>query len=585
MKKQVIIIGGILIALVILISSLAAFTNVLAISGSSTLSISQANLVSNNPYFSGESFLLTFTSGKLGQSYFGSFSSSAISSLSDENVEKGFTLDVDYADQICNYNIVNPSRTPIFSDVKEEEWFCIGSNSLSRSQDNTDFLGILYYGKGVTNCWAIGYDSKSPVGSLSSPDLESEFTVKIDAGSESASKTFNTLSGSTNGAIGDFAHVVWQGNLVSGKSCPDKDPFIPTYINGRWRTSSLDAYNSYIRQLQDNPRNLPGDREFAVDELNRLSSNAKSFRTLGSMNSATSLNSASVEVKITDPIQFPITTVYIKSDTLGIFTPVPEINLFSATSGCFETGEQGSVEVGIENTGDERGIAKVFLQCESPFKPGRNIEVSLSPGESKIILLPLTAQADQDINGRCTIVAESTGKTDSRNVGVCVKPQVTCQANSQFCSTSGTSEVVRECSSNGATSKIIDTCSTKETCEDSECVSGDPDDDDNFFTKIKDFFSNLFKGVVNFFELLKYLITALAFVFTLTLSKKILVKFDAFEGNQTVEWIVSGIIALIVAIFLLAFLFAPIFWVVAIILGVFFFFQKRITDFVGKFRK
>jgi len=590
MEKNIKIVLGVAIGIFLLVGSLLLFTDIgkLSIYGSSTLSVSNVNLQSSNPYLSGKVWLLNFVAGDLAQSYFGSFDSSEIVDGSNK-ATNGFTIDVEYEDQICNYDITQTSRTPIYDDIKMVTWSCF-SNTLTKAKENFGSGTVLYYGFDsfkLKNCWAVGSPTKSPVGYLSSPDLESEFTVTIDAGDDRASKTFNTLAGSTQGMVGDFAFVDWVGNLVSGKSCPDKDPYLPIYVNGYWRVGDEDAYDDYTAQISTLNTRDRMVRENAISNLRNLVTLAKSSQSFGSLNSRTSLSSASVDVTILDPIQFPVTSLYIKAESLGIYTPSPDFRLFSPNSDCFKTGDQGSVEVSVKNTGDERGSVTLFAQCENPFSSSRNILVSLQPGESATRLIPITASASQKELGSCTIFAESVSGTKSVKVDVCVDPQQTCNPDENFCSVSGDREVIKECSSDGATSKVVKTCQVGEVCKDLKCVQGsDPSGNwfSRFFKGIGNFFSNMFSGALSIFKWIKFILIAISTIASLFISYNFL-EFNKFlEENKAVRWIISGIISILIALFLIVFIGSIWFWIILIGYGLYLFFSKPIRDFLGRFR-
>lgn len=576
--------------LVVSIFIFSAGAGPLSVVGSTTLSLDRVELKSSIPQLDGKAWQITFRSGGLGQSYYGSFSPSEVESRTqgDSRPEESFSIQVEYEDQICNYDISGTSaNTPIYDDVKMETWACFLNPSLSDAKEQFGSGTILFFGKdsvfsgGAKQCWAIGSSTKSPVGNLGSPDLESEFTISIDAGSDSASRTFNTLSGSTQGTIGDFAYATWQGNLVSGKSCPDKDPFIPIYVNGVWRVGRQSSYTTYESSLRNLNTLSRREREIAISDIRTLASRAKSAQSFGSLNSRTSLNSASVEVKIQDQLQFPLTTMWIEAESIGIFTPAPEADLFSPNSDCFATGEQGSIEVGIENVGDVNGIWNLFAECESPFKSSRNIQVSLRPGQSTTRLIPISASASDEERGRCVIIAESPSGQEKTSVGVCVKPQVTCEPGESFCSTNADKEVVKKCSSNGATSTIIKTCSTSQFCEDARCVSGTKSSG-GFFSGIGDFFSDLFAGIFGFFFAIKVLIVAIGSIITLLFVKDFSDIFDTLEENNTLAWIVSLIVAILVGVVLALFVNSNLLFFGAIIaLGVFFFLGDKIKLLFG----
>ena len=571
------------------------------ISGSSTLSISSANLKSSNSYLDGEVFLITFRSGGLGQSYYGSFSPSDIEDASGEVVEDGFDLDVDYTKQSCNYDITGASSNDfILDELRMITWDCFRSPSDADAREEwDDQIGTgtkLYYGRdsawlGGDACWVIGSATKMAVGDLSSPDVESEYTITIATANELAQKEINTLDGSGKGAIGDFAYAVWQGNLVSGKSCPDKDPYMIYYDNGKWKIGNADAYAQYKPAIISLATKDRDERLIALDYTNDLVSDIKKNQRFGDVNGATSLRNAVVEVELEDYVQFPLTTVYLKADSLTIFTPVPKIELTSPESQCFETGDDGSISVTLRNVGDERGIVNLYAECSSPFRTTRNIEVSLNPGQIETRLIPLSASSDKTTRDRCTIYAESSGETVKRTVRVCVKPQVTCESGVRFCSTSGSLEVVKRCNSEGSSATTIKKCNVGEFCN-SDLQCEEQDTTINMWSKIKNFFSNpitsvknffgdLFAGIFNFLFILKLVLVGIGALFTILFSKDILNENDALSGRTGIQWLISLIIGGAISLLLFLFIGGVLFWMILVISTMLFFFGSKIKEVLG----
>lgn len=539
----------------------------LSISGTNTISLSQASLQSSNPFFSGKVWLLTFSSGGLGQRYTGTFSPNQIQSATPDSstTTKDFTIDVQYSDQTCNYAIQQTSQNLPIYDLQIETFSAVTHPlcTLNNAYENTGLTNIFSYGKRSfsTQCYAIGYNTQSPVGNLQNPNLESQFTINLNAGGSVASKTINTLSGTTQGAIGDFAYASWSGNLVSGQSCPSQSPYKAVYVNGIWRTTSSSDYNSYIslfNQIYSIGDSASEQENWYVGMSNAISK-AKLSKTFGSINSATSLNNAQVKITLQNQIQFPVTSLYIKADTLGIYTPTPEIKLVNADSSCFQTGEQGGISVILRNDGGETGTWNIYAVCESPFTSTSNLQVSLQPGESITRVIPLSASASSEQRAKCTIFAESPAGTKQLTADVCVKPQITCSPNTKFCATSGDYKFVRQCSSDGATSSILKVCGLNEYCEDAQCKSFNSGGNQgtSFLDKIKNFFNS----IGDFFTILKIVFVFIVFLFVMLFSKDII---SNFINQEWLDWVLGFIIGGLAGI--LAY---KIFWIGIIALIVF----------------
>lgn len=533
-----------------------------SIVGTSTLSLTQAQLQSNNPYLDGKTWLLTFTSGGLGQRYYGTFTPQDVQDYTSDGstTTKTFSIDVNYDDQVWNYPIIQTSYNKPIYDIKVVKWTyvpfidpCSSEEAKSRGLSN-----VLWYVKpslSVT-CYGIGYNTQSPIGNIGNPTLTSSYEIKVSTPDGTATKTIDINSGSTQGSIGDFAYAIWQGNLGSGVEFPSQSAYKTAYVNGYWRTIRSSYYNTYLNLVSQTPPSTTSSLEQWIDNLKSSVINAKLSTSFGNINSATSLNNALIKITTTTPIQFPVTTLYIKADTIGIYTPTPEIRLFSPNSDCFQTGEQGSISVGLENVGEEYGTWNIYVECEDPFSSTRNIQVSLDSGEKVTRFIPISATSISETYGSCTIFAEGASGTKSIDVDTCVKPQITCTPNSRFCSIYGNNEVVKLCSSNGATSQIIETCPIGTYCEEAECKTGEKPTEEGFFSRIissiTNFFSNLFSGTLSFFEIIRIILVGIVFLFSLLFGKDLFSGFKVFRTKQGLAWIpsiiLSGLLAWLVYI-------------------------------------
>ena len=260
-----------------------------------------------------------------------------------------------------------------------------------------------------------------------------------------------------------------------------------------------------------------------------------------------------------------MTTLYIKADKLGIYTPASEIKLYDPNTDCFKTGDQGSIEVGVENIGDERWSGRLFAECESPFSSSRSLDVSLAPGEKETRFLTITAAASSHTNGECTVYAEGVGSDDSVKIRTCVDPLITCSAGTEFCSTNGDLAAIKQCSSDGATSSVKKTCTQGQFCESAECKDGDENKDDGgFFAGIGEFFSNLFSGFFDFFTMLKLAIVVIFSIVSVFVSSDLLNQIDSLKEIKAARWIISVIIGVGLAFLLYTFIYSFWFWIVLI---------------------
>lgn len=553
--------------------------------GSSTLSLSNVDLRSSNPYLNGKAWLLTFVSGGLGQSYTGTFTPSQVDSFTSDSSKttKSFTIDVDYSPTVCSYDINYQSGalTSIY-DVELRTYQCLFeflSPSPEEVKLKTGLRSLLFLGKNYPTCWGIGWNTESPVANIQNPNIQSEYDITLSVeGGPLITKSIDTLSSSKQGQLGDFAYAIWNGNLGSGISCPSQSPYKSAYQNGVWTVIGDADYQGYVAAYNNFRTNLPAlssqgasltEIQNQVNSLrNRiiLAQAKKSFisSSYGLIN-AQQLANAKITLQTSTQIIFPMTSLYIKSDTIGIFTPVPEIKILSTSSECFKTGSTGTISAVIKNEGQERGTFRAFTECSSPFSQSYPIEGTLEAGESRTLNLPLTASASQKITGSCNVIIESTGPRVTRQVNTCVDPQITCTVPypEKFCAIQGTQEVVKQCSVDGATSQITDTCLANEFCEQGECkLEGDGGGDYTlgFWDRIKKFFDGLFGGVFDALKIIKYTLVFIGGFSSIFISKGFYERFKPLR-KKGILWTLSIATGLGSAGFLLAFIGGVWFWV------------------------
>lgn len=487
-KNSLFIILGIIL-LIIVIGTIIYFTigvTQQAVSGVNTLSVSQADLQSSNQYLNGKVWMLTFSEGGLGQLYTGTITPSQVGSVTKDGSKTTKNLDIKviYQDSQCIYPIQSAGSLKDIYDVNYKEYSCFLSPSLDSAKKDSGISNILYYGKypGLT-CFVFGYDTKSVVGNLGQTNKNTDYSIFLTVDGKTAQKDISTLSGSTSGAVGDYGYVSYAGNLDSGISCPQTTNtlYVPIYVNGKWQLGSKQHYDSYVSLVNTAPTSNQASNKILANNLKDEISQVKLSQSFGNINNPSSLTNGQIIYTSSIPLIFPVTTLYIKADTIGIYTPVPNFQITSANSDCFKTGsDNGLISVTLKNSGDE-GTYKAYATCQGQFSSPNSASGSLSSGESRTINIPLTATASQKTQGTCTIYVESTGTTVSKSVNTCVDPQITCTVAypNKFCAVSNGMDVVKQCSQDGATSNILETCSSTQSCVSGACKDSGSGGSDN----------------------------------------------------------------------------------------------------------
>jgi len=202
------------IATIILLLSFSTFLNPLALTGASTLSLSQVSLQSFNNYLNGQAWLLTFSAGGLGQSYFGTITPSDVDAKTADSTttQYPFTVAVEYDDQECQYPITGASQSiPIYSiDQKTYTYIplvspCDIATGASKAGVSQSSIIGAFKPSGSFTCHIVYITGQSPVGTMGNGNVNAPYTITVNANGKTASKTINPLQGTSQGAIGDFA--------------------------------------------------------------------------------------------------------------------------------------------------------------------------------------------------------------------------------------------------------------------------------------------------------------------------------------------------------------------------------------------
>lgn len=560
----------IIITLIMLVTvSLFFIPYLQSIGGFSTLSLSKASLKSESQYLDGEQWILTVTQGTLAQKVQGIIKPEDVGAVTgNEKTENNFEISVDYQDQSCEYPIQNNNLNEPIYKLEKIEWLCAFTPSeedaLEKLEENGLFReqGIGYKGKynpGIS-CFAMYWTEKTPIANYGASRIRSKMNVAVLAGSRSDDVNLDTL-GDAQAPLSDFAYVIWVGNLDSGKDCDSTSSYLPAYKSGNWININRNSYDRYLNKYDNRPSSrTKSDIEGYISEVNNAATNAIVSQSFGSFENIGSFENAILKKILVSPNQFPVLTFYVKAETLGVYTPAPEIELLDASSPVFSTGDQGIIYVTAKNIGDEQGTWNFYGDCDGNFEITESRQYSIDAGLTKKISLPISASADKKTSGKCTIYAENIAGTESIDVTVTVDPLQTCTPSQKFCGTSGGFDVIFQCSNDGVTKQIAEICKVDQVCENAKCGEGGGSGFTGWFKNLFSDISDFFKEFVLIISIIIGLISALV---GYSLYER-LSKLAKFKYNKTIAIIVGLLLGL-----LAGYLFYSLFWIGVIALIVY----------------
>jgi len=417
-----------------------------AISGFTAISIDKVEKsTSSFGPLQGPLWIITFVQGGLGSYAYGEFTPEDVgeNNPGDELPKYPFTMRVDYENQECIYDIRTSSDPNIYNQAELVEFF--GTSATDCKNRGNEICGsreplVGYYS--FFQCNVICATRRTDrIGNLDSPDTNIKFKVTVESQGESYSKDFETLGEAsglvTEGVVGPSTYIQWVGNLNSGKTCKSESLAKPIYRTGLgWQLSDPSIYDSYKNHFETKEVIPLNDESYQIwiDELNKLGRLALNDISFGDgIRDITSLTSGKVFMEIQDDIQFPEITAYIKTDWIGIHTPIGIPKIISAELDSPSISNRGLVKVIVENEGDEEGLFDLYGTCPSPFSITDTQKVSLVSGQRKTEYLDITASVQVDTTRTCTVYFKSPAKTVSKTFTVKGVPSERCIPNHKQC--------------------------------------------------------------------------------------------------------------------------------------------------------
>lgn len=496
-----------------------AFVSNTELVGSSTLGLQQVQYFSSSDacFNSGSPsnlWVYTVRGGGLGQSATGSYTPTEAGDLYSGSTEpaKTFTITETY-NQYCDYPIVpNPSATPVYQLASITVWNIpllvvpsvseCGKEAPTQkdSQGNLVCNGGAGYIYGLlktpllsqAKCYCSQYTKQSgAVGSvlnLANPVIRTNMTIKVSSGTDVSTRSFSS-DNDVEGQIGSNVCAVWQGNLVTGQTCglPSIDT-IPVYYGsstgGNWNLVSKDVYDTYKIAYSTllttlNAGNLDEATVRAkITTFQQTSDAVKNSQvSFGTINNPTSQAGAIITKTLNNLIQFPVTTMYVKANWLGVITPVPQAKITqNPTSECFPAGaNNGQITLKVQDVG-EGGDINVFGTCGKGFTITSD-EQSYEAGEEKTITLVLSGTSNETTtNATCKITAKALDQSVSQNVDVCATGYPTCTREGNWCE----GDNIVYCPNTFSAITVLTNCALQgETCNTdngtAHCKSNNPD--------------------------------------------------------------------------------------------------------------
>lgn len=448
--------------------------------GFSTLSLDNIDFSANGDEFNNQFFLLISEDGTDDYAV-GTFTSSQLSE--EVTAEKGLKIETQVTDKTCSYDIRSSNEKIYRMELERTlRWnpFNDGAKEQECRQKGDFFFGFIanifsyncYYGTGETIR-----------GEITDKTYYVKDNVKVTVGSETRTATVSNTD--PTDSVQDVV-VRWQGNLASGRDCPDMVEQIPFYNqkSGEWYLASRSSYTQLTAHLYTEFENcvadikIEGDNkrnaEKCSDDYNRFLDNlllptSFSIKSSTGTISTSSSSSGVVEVPDVDLLQFPVLSLKINADWIGIVQPVTKPKIVSLSTECFKQGTVGYITAKVKNDGGS-GAFSITASCQSPLKPTQgSIIKDIEAGETKDIQVSITGASLEEQKKECSITVKDRSDpsiSDTKSVLACVSPVELCTAGAKRCN----NNLIQQCNDAGSGYEIVQECRDECIIDDGEPV-------------------------------------------------------------------------------------------------------------------
>lgn len=443
-----------------------------AVSAFDTLSVSEIKFSSNDADVSGEAFLLNGVEN--GASDEALFSINDNKDRFDENlgngkkIKQGGKISSELKEYKLSYPIIN-DNIPLFNAEivgQKQYWgsFYDYDSWCSNLAGNREWFWKKPSGSFKVYC--VAFNDVGKLGRISSSIntlFKDEVKVTLDDGSQ------ETISISESQKTARTSNVFMRFNFMGGSTSQAPDlgndyGVVYASSNNKWFTASkpkIDAYKAVIESSSDLEKIInqclnggfwggglggKGEIEACINDFNILSDIKETKIVQYDSEIIQSGLNGNIVLSNTPIYQYPVFTLKIKADWIGIFQPVGKpVFASDVTNDCFVEGNSGKIEFSIKNDANVDASFDVGITCGSGFSAINEGFIPFKAGETKKLTYYITGETESKTEGTCSVVV-----TDSSNPSVKVsKSGNVCTLDANQCSPLGAvrcnGNLIQEC--------------------------------------------------------------------------------------------------------------------------------------------
>lgn len=429
-----------------------------------------------------------------GQSITGTIDPSTIKNFMNGKVytNKNFRIDINSANEQVVYDIIdegvriNKYQLESFDAPQSCPLGLCYRTGDPQQCSNADWnieLGKTFFGHTIKR-YCVTKQQEAIKGVYQNPLIKFDANIRLDVGDIVKEKTI--CSGSTLGCDGssvsfdDVGTATWTGSLVTGEPAPNQNNFVAInrFNSNRWQIVSKSSFEYYLPSALDADSRLNslanlfknyGDVGAGDREINNVISsiNVQTDNLLMEDSSFTSSpttkdsNTGRITINLERKLTSQNIVFRIRADKVGIYIPSGQPKILDIKTSKFRSGEEGKIEIQVQNTGDAQGTFTAKLEnCDLIIQTtsSQTSRKTLQPGDIDTIPLIISGgNVSEDITRTCSVKVYDINDPDvltSSNVNIQLQKPRICDPNQEFAD----GNTIKRCNKDGTIIDIVENC-------------------------------------------------------------------------------------------------------------------------------
>ncbi len=390
---------------------------VFSLFGGDTLVLQKSEYISNDTFFSGDTFHMVFAATGSGGSYQVTLTPSEIAKLDASHITTKNTVSVTITkDESCRYAAMSTNKINVYTiDTKSTSCSLPTASGggtctsdcrdvLSSFQKSQSYIGWSFYTAqtGSAGCGNYGYQVRGVHNNAQgiayefdpTPISSVNLNITVDYGNGITKTIFLNDKQLSNEISGELRAKL-LGSLGGSLQCPDASGQIVAYVPVG--SNSVQAKDKFLyNQLKGQQLSLSSsDASYAqsasvgamVNNFVASSPGLSALCPLQNFSSSSAIDQTYASCKPISPVSIPLLDIYIKAQDVGVVIPVGNFTINNVTVSNIEAATLSKIAVSVTNTGDDASV-DARVKCPNNVNPF-SVRDFLKSGETKTLLVPV----------------------------------------------------------------------------------------------------------------------------------------------------------------------------------------------------